>query len=109
LVVGIVIGGTAVYLLKNGSPAPKISQRAIGIWNTQVATLITIDAPGNSGNVIQDLSTGIIYPSQNAAAKALGINPSNLSSHLKGKNPDVAGHVFKKLIDGATSHELHTV
>jgi len=108
LVVGVVLG-VSVVLLKNTSGGSVISQKAIGIWNTQIATLITIDAPGNSGNVIQDLSTGIVYPSQNSAAKALGINPSNLSSHLNGKNPDVAGHIFKKIIDGGSSHELHAL
>jgi hypothetical protein len=109
MVVGIVIGGVTVYLLKNGNAVPQISQKAIGIWNTQVATLITIDAPGNSGNVIQDLSTGIIYPSQNAAAKALDIDKANISKHLSGIFPNAEGHIFKKIIDGGASHELHTL
>jgi len=109
LVVGIVIGAVAVVVLKKTDLTPKISQKAIGIWNTQIATLITIDAPGNSGNVIQDLSTGIVYPSQNAVAKALGISAANLSQHLNGKYTNADGHIFKKIIDGATSHELHAI
>lgn len=111
---GVVVGIVTVLVIlaiksETGSDSPEIAQKAFGIWNTQVATLITIDAPGNSGNVIQDLTTGIIYPSQNAAAEALGINKATISKVVLGKIPEVNGHAFKKIIDGGTSHELHAV
>lgn len=64
---------------------------------------------GNSGNIIKDVTTGTIYPSQNAAAKALGIRADSISKHLSGKNSDAAGHVFEKLIDGGAPHILQTV
>ena len=108
--VGVVIGGVIVFVLvRKAYGVPGISQKAIGIWNKQIATLITIDAPGNSGNVIQDLTTGTIYPSQNAAVKALGLNPTRLSEQLNGTAKHVSGRVFKKLIDGGASHELHAI
>lgn len=103
---GAVVGG---LYFKTFGMNPQINQKAVALFNStinQTAVQVTIDAPGNSGNVIKDLTTGTIYPSQNAAAKALGINPNNLSNHLKGKNADVTGHVFEKLIDGKTKHLL---
>ena len=99
----------AVFKVKSNSV---LSQKAVALWNStinQTAVQITIDAPGNSGNIIKDLTTGTIYPSQNAASKALGVNPTNLSMHLRGKNSDVAGHVFEKLIDGGAAHALAKV
>lgn len=88
---------------------PQINQKAVALFNSkinQTAVQVTIDAPGNSGNVIKDLTTGAIYPSQNAAAKALGTKPSNISNQLLGKTPHVNGHTFEKLIDGGTKHAL---
>ena len=58
---------------------------------------VVVNAIGDPGNVIQDLTTGIIYASQGQAARALGVNPSVVSRHLNGKIPDVAGHIFKVL------------
>ena len=115
--VGVVVGVVTVLVIiaiksQNEDDSPEIAQTAIGFWKpqiTQVATLITIDAPGNSGNVIQDLTTGIIYPSQNSAAEALGVDQGNISRQLAGKLPEVNGHIFKKIIDGSVSHELHAL
>lgn len=109
--IGVTVGfvGTSLYIK---SAHPGLIQTAIAFWKseiTQVATYITIDAPGNSGNVIQDLRTGTIYPSQNAAAKALGVNRGSISTHLNGKSPTADGHTFTKLIDGKNSHKLQTV
>jgi len=110
--VGVAVGvvGVSIFELVDGKNI--ISQKAIAIWKstiTQIATQIYIKAPGNSGNVIQDLATGIVYPSQNAAAKALGISPTNISTQLNGKFPEADGHIFKKLIDGGASHELQAL
>ena len=110
-VAGVLVGGTVVYFVKDasGNKAMIDSFNLIKYKSPHTSQLIQILSPGNSGNVIKDVETGIIYPSQNAAAKALGINPSNISSQLNGKNADVAGHIFEKIIDGAASHELHVV
>jgi len=108
--IAVTVAGVSIFELVDGKNI--ISQKAIAVWKstiTQIATQIYIKAPGNSGNVIQDLATGIVYPSQNAAAEALGISKYNVSKHLNGKLPNAEGRIFKKLIDGATSHELHTV
>ena len=54
---------------------------------------INITMKGHPGNVIEDLTTGVIYPSQNEAAKGLGVNASTLSNYLKGEGKDtIKGH-----------------
>ena len=101
---GAVAGG---LYFKTFGMNPHINQKAVALFNSkinQTAVQVTIDAPGNSGNVIKDLTTGAIYPSQNAAAKALGVNPNQVSRHLSGNQASVSGHVFEKLIDGKTTH-----
>ena len=64
------------------------------------ATNIFVEAPkrlGHPGNIIRDKSTGMVYASQNAAAKALNINKFELSEHVRGIRPDVNGHTFEIL------------
>ena len=99
----MVVGGVAVYFWKGSA-----IKAAISLKNSHhnVITQITIDARGNSGNVIQDVVTGIVYPSQNACAEALKIHPRQVSTHLNGKNPTAGGHILKKLIDGGVGHTL---
>lgn len=63
-------------------------------------------SPGNSGNVVQDTTTGAIYPSQEAAANALGVSRSQVSQHINGKIPDLRGHVLEKIVDGVKEYEL---
>jgi hypothetical protein len=58
---------------------------------------VTIEALGDPGNVVQDLTTGTVYASQGQAARALGVYPSDMSKHLAGKKPHINGHIFEKL------------
>lgn len=58
---------------------------------------VTVEALGDPGNIIQDLTTGTIYASQNQAAKALGVYPARISEHLAGKIPNVQGHMLQFL------------
>ena len=58
---------------------------------------VWIEALGDPGNIIQDVETGIIYASQGQAARELGLNPSDVSKHLKGATNHVGGHMFTKL------------
>jgi hypothetical protein len=58
---------------------------------------VTVEALGDPGNVVQDTTTGIIYASQNQAAKALGVSPSTMSQHLSGRVDNLKGHAFIKL------------
>lgn len=102
------VAGGILYVHTKGIN-PAITQKAVALWNStinQTAVQITIDAPGNSGNIIKDLTTGAIYPSQNTAAKALGVDAQTMSRHISGKLPNVKGHTFEKLIDGKATHVL---
>jgi hypothetical protein len=43
--------------------------------------------------------TGAIFESQGAAARALHIGQSDISSHLKGHRPRVGGYTFSQMVD----------
>ena len=106
LVVGV---GVGILYMNTRTVNSDITQKALAMFNStinQTAVQVVIDAPGNSGNVIKDLTTGAIYPSQGAAARALGVDPTHISRHLHGKQIDVIGHTFEKLIDGGAAHAL---
>ena len=114
--VGILVGTVATgayFVFRNNAIASKMmidSQKLLELnyktTKNYITNLIEIDAPGNSGNVIKDLKTGTIYPSQNEAARALDVSRQQISRHLSGLQSDVAGHTFEKLIDGGTPHAL---
>lgn len=64
------------------------------------ATNVFIEAPkrlGHPGYIIRDTTTGMVYASQNAAAKTLGLNPNEIKKNWMGLVPDVHGHVFENL------------
>lgn len=75
--------------------APKIQQ--ILSYKPHATMEIHIEALGDPGNIIQDLTTGIIYASQGQAARELGVSSSDISKHLSGKTDSVRGHEFTKL------------
>ena len=52
---------------------------------------------GHPGFLIQCNETKTIFASINQAAKEMGLNAGNLSSHLHGKNPHVGGFTFTNL------------
>lgn len=58
---------------------------------------VHVEALGDPGNIIQDITTGTIYASQNQAAKELGVSSWAVSQHLKGEIPDAGGHELVKL------------
>ena len=75
--IGVASVGITILIFKN-----QASHQPITIGDTSNALIlrdkskienVNFISPGNAGNVVQDTTTGIIYPSQEAAAKALGI------------------------------------
>ena len=50
--------------------------------------------------------TGIIYPSINAAAKALGVDPSNIGKALSGKRKSAGGYNFTRVDPSISSESL---
>lgn len=103
---GVVIGGAVVYFTKSSPTTVNIGN---GIANQiKIESTIgnlTIQAPGNSGNILLD-DLGNLYASQNAAAKALGVDKRLVSSHLHGDRDHVMGRTLTKVLDGSPQHTL---
>lgn len=101
-VTAIVVGGvtyflvrrTGVTMIDNVEMLNQVKQTGIINKNT---IEVYVEALGDPGNIVQDLTTGTIYASQNQAAKELGVYPARLTEHFQGKLPDVNGHVFQKI------------
>lgn len=66
-------------------------------WKPVQTIEVYVEALGDPGNIIQDLTTGTIYASQGQAARALGVQPARVSDHLNGRLADVGGHILQKL------------
>ena len=66
-------------------------------WKPTMSIEVVVEALGDPGNIVQDLTTGTIYASQRQAATALGVHPGRISDHLNGRTADVGGHILQKL------------
>lgn len=104
LYIGIAIGAgvTAIagvgYILLSGRGQYNQTSVIVGNHNTVKQTLeVYIEALGDPGNIIQDLTTGTIYASQGQAARELGVDPRRISKHLNGLADHVDGHQFAVL------------
>jgi len=63
-------------------------------------TNVMIESPGNSGDLIREVTTGQIFRSQGEAARTLGIDRVSIGHNLKGVTANVKGYIFEKLCDG---------
>lgn len=66
-------------------------------WKPTQTIEVYVEALGDPGNIIQDLTTGTIYASQGEAARALGVQPARVSEQIRGLVENVNGHKFIKL------------
>lgn len=66
-------------------------------WKPTQTIEVVVEALGDPGNIVQDLTTGTIYASQGEAARALGAYPADVSRHLRGLSNSVKGHQLAKL------------
>ena len=92
--------GVGVGLLVNHKPLLVNSKnQVVGLvnWKPIQTIEVFVEALGDPGNIIQDLTTGTIYASQGQAARELGVHPSMISKHLNGVRETVNGHELKKL------------
>ena len=109
-----IVGATSATIGALGAAAvifklsPKIANvqaiQALTYKSTQTVE-VWIEALGDPGNIIQDMTTGTIYASQGQAAKALGVSPSYVSQHLNGIRDHVKGHQLKVLGKAMVSQE----
>ena len=62
-------------------------------------TVVTsyLKSRGHPGYIIRCVETGIIFPSQNYAAKLMELDPSKLSKHLCGMIGEVEGFHFERI------------
>jgi hypothetical protein len=102
LILGFTMGGLAL----KSNTLVKIQPIQVLTWKSKQTIEVFIEALGDPGNIIQDTTTGIIYASQGQAARELGINPSLISQHLRGKFPTAKGHSFIKLGKAAVPETL---
>lgn len=98
LATGIVIGAVGVLVVKKGGNQTTVAEMTnIVAWKPKQIIDVYIEALGDPGNVVQDLTTGTIYASQGQAARAIGVSPSTMSQHLSGRVDNLKGHAFIKL------------
>lgn len=102
----VAVAGTLIFVkFKNDHVAvtQQAAQKALVNWKPTIhqeqIVQVVIPPRGNAGNAIQCDQTGTIFPSQNLAAKDMGLSAGNLSSHLTGKNDSVDGWTFTKLTE----------
>lgn len=98
---GVCLGvglGAGVIIAKT-QPAVYSKNQIVGLvnWKPKQTIEVFVEALGDPGNIIQDLDTGTIYASQGQAARALGVDPSTVSKHLKGLYDNAGGHTLKNL------------
>lgn len=103
--VGVLVGGTIVYLARPTGSINIGNGIANRVKFESIIGNLTIQAPGNSGNVLID-DLGNLYASQNAAAKALGVDKMLVSEHVRGLRDHVAGRTLTKVLDGSPQHVL---
>jgi hypothetical protein len=65
--------------------------------HNEIVTVLHSGTRGHPGFRIRNIETGKEFLSQNEAAKAFNISPSNLSSHLNGKYNEVEGYHFERI------------
>ncbi|HMT88222.1 MAG TPA: hypothetical protein PKC73_01180 [Dermatophilaceae bacterium] len=95
----LVVGAAGAVLLTRNPAEMNVDSKIYQVlaWKPKATLEVYIEALGDPGNIIQDMTTGTIYASQNQAAKELGLNASRISQQLHGKATSVEGHVFQKL------------
>lgn len=94
---GVVIAGVAGYVIGSYRQV-NANQQAFAYKSTVNQTQIVLTtARGHRGNQVLHHESGIIYPSQNAVAEALGLSATTVSDHLKGRKPHAGGQHMTNL------------
>lgn len=106
VVVGAVIGGSVVYfkLSKDHFKHLAVINSASNTFGDVTDSTINIDqsmttiidrALGDSGNVIKNLRTGVVYRSQNELSRLEGVSPKTINRYLRGLIPDLHGEQYE--------------
>lgn len=99
LAVGAAVGvGIGVGLsVRQSGPITNVRPIQAFAYKSNQTVEVIVEALGDPGNIVQDMTTGTIYASQNQAAKALGVDKSIISRHLHGSVESINGHILQKL------------
>lgn len=97
--VGILVGATGVFFVTRNPTEMNVNNKIQQIlsWKPKATIEVYIEALGDPGNIVQDMTTGTIYASQGQASRAIGATASDMSKHLSGARAHLDGHVFEKL------------
>jgi hypothetical protein len=101
----VVAGVTCVIMRGRYVGVPRVPNvitiRPLTFFSNKTKNIVNVfvrDGRGHPGYMIADLDTGIIYPSQYEAARALNASPGVVSGHLRGKLSDVHGHHLERVM-----------
>jgi hypothetical protein len=94
-----VVTGMVVYVYKGNIDQVLVQNKITQIlsWKPNATIEVYVEALGDPGNIIQDLTTGSVYASQGQVARELKVNPARISEHLNGARTNVQGHVLQRL------------
>lgn len=99
---GIAVGVAGTLLVCSGSSGNQAVQKVTALKTgdiTQNVVQVHMTRPGPKSFVVQCIETQETWPSIRQAAQGLGVSPSLISGHLKGKFPSVDGFTFTKLAE----------
>lgn len=68
-----------------------------GTIKDSVVNVVERDGRGHPGYLVRCVENGLVYTSQTSAAKALGLNQTQLSNHMTGRTPHVKGYHFERI------------
>ncbi len=94
---GCTVVGVAVGVIVFGNGVQIVDSLKLINWKSPHTSQTVLIRQGHPGYIVRCKETGALFPSQNAAAKAMGINQGSLSQHLAGKFPQAGGHTFECL------------
>jgi len=103
----VVVAGITYLIMRNANAQPigpgtsVTAQNGISVLGNKVVmnnvSYISANRQGPPSWVVRCIETGEIYTSQNAAAEAIGLSPSELSKHLNGLMDHVRGYTFERI------------
>jgi hypothetical protein len=96
----VVVAGVSYCLgTRVGSSRILSNSASFTICSPQTINTITtqLERRGHPGKIIKCKETGEVFASISRGADLMGVNRSNLSSHLSGRVPHVGGHTFELL------------
>jgi hypothetical protein len=98
-----VVTGLMVYVYKGKIDNVLVQNKITQVlsWKPNATIEVYVEALGDPGNIIQDLTTGSVYASQGQAARELGLSAPTISKHLNGKTTHVKGHIFERISKAA--------